>query len=62
MTLINDVQKNWHDGIVEMFDLDLSVITGDPNDKFYFTNQIKPDSTKIQWKWNIYEPIPIASA
>jgi lambda family phage minor tail protein L len=62
MTLINDVQKNWHDGIVEMFDLDLSVITADPNDKFYFTNQIKPDSTKIQWKGNIYEPIPIASA
>ena len=62
MTLINDVQKNWHDGIVEMFDLDLSVITGDPNDKFYFTNQIKPDSTKIQWKGNIYEPLPLLSA
>jgi lambda family phage minor tail protein L len=62
MTLINDVQKNWHDGIVEMFDLDLSVITGDPNDKFYFTNQIKPDSAKIQWKGNIYEPLPLLSA
>lgn len=62
MTLIDDVQKNWHDGIVEMFDLDLSVITGDPNDKFYFANQIKPDSTKIQWKGNVYEPLPLLSA
>ncbi len=35
MSLETDVQKSWHDGIVEMFDLDLSVITGDPNDKFY---------------------------
>ena len=34
MTLINDVQKNWHDGIVELIDLDLSPITADPADLF----------------------------
>ena len=62
MTLINDVQKNWHDGIVELIDLDLSTITADPADLFYFTNQIKPDSTKIQWKGNIYEPLPLLTA
>jgi len=62
MTLINDVQKNWHDGIVELIDLDLSPITADPADLFYFTNQIKPDSTKIQWKGNIYEPLPLLTA
>lgn len=61
MTLEQDVQKNWHDGIVELYDLDLSVITGDSNDKFYFTNQIKPDSTKIQWQGRTYEPLPIIS-
>lgn len=61
MTLEQDVQKNWHDGIVELYDLDLSVITGDSNDKFYFTNQIKPDSTKIQWQGRTYEPLPIVS-
>ena len=61
MTLEADVQKGWHDAIVEMFDIDLEPITGDVNDKFYFTNQLKPDSTKIQWKGNIYEPLPILS-
>jgi lambda family phage minor tail protein L len=24
-----------------------------------FSNQLKPDDTKIQWKGNIYEPLPI---
>jgi lambda family phage minor tail protein L len=62
MSLETDVQRSWHDGIVEMFDLDLSVITGDPNDKFYFTNQLKPDNTKIQWKGNTYEALPIIAA
>ena len=61
MTLEADVQQGWHDAIVEMFDIDLEPITGDPADKFYFTNQIKPDNTKIQWQGNIYEPLPILS-
>jgi lambda family phage minor tail protein L len=61
MTLQQDVQKNWHDGIIELYDLDLSVITGDSNDKFYFTNQIKPDNTKIRWQGRTYEPLPIVS-
>jgi lambda family phage minor tail protein L len=62
MTLEADLQQGWHDAIVEMFDLDLEPITGDVNDKFYFTNQLKPDSSKIQWKGNIYEPLPIISS
>lgn len=62
MTLEADVQQGWHEAIVEMFDLDLSPITGDVNDKFYFTNQLKPDNTKIRWKGNTYEPLPIISS
>ena len=62
MTLEADVQQGWHDAIVEMFDFDLQPITGDIDDIFYFTNQLKPDNTKIQWKGNIYEPLPIISA
>ncbi len=62
MTLEADVQKGYHDAIVEMFDVDLSDITGDPADIFYFTNQLKEDGTKVQWKGNIYEPLPIISA
>jgi lambda family phage minor tail protein L len=62
MTIEADVQQGWHDAIVELIDLDLSTITNDPADIFYFTNQLKPDDTKIQWKGNIYEPIPIAAA
>ena len=62
MTIEADIQQGWHDAIVELIDLDLSTITNDPVDIFYFTNQLKPDNTKIQWKGNIYEPIPIISA
>lgn len=62
MTLEADVQQGWHDAIVEMIDIDLSPITGDPADVFYFTNEMKPDETKIQWKGNVYEPLPIVSA
>jgi lambda family phage minor tail protein L len=62
MTIEADLQQGWHDAIVELIDLDLSPITNDPADIFYFTNQLKPGDTKIQWKGNIYEPIPIAAA
>lgn len=59
MTLETDVQQGWHDAIVELFDLDLTPITGDNNDKFYFTNQLKPDDNKIVWQGRTYEPLPI---
>jgi lambda family phage minor tail protein L len=59
MSLEIDVQQGWHDAIVELFDVDLSPITGDSNDVYYFSNQLKPDDTKIQWKGNVYEPLPI---
>jgi len=59
MTLEADVQQGWHDGIVELFDLDLSPITGDTLDQFYFTSQLKPDSSKIVWQGRTYEPLPI---
>jgi lambda family phage minor tail protein L len=62
MTLEADVQKGWHSAIVEMFDIDLTAITGDPEDIFYFTNQLKPDETKIQWKGHIYEALPLLSS
>jgi lambda family phage minor tail protein L len=62
MTIVSDVQKNWHDGLVEMFELDLQPITGNAVDKFYFTNQIKPNGGKVQWKGRIYEPLPISAA
>lgn len=56
-----DVQKGWHDAIVEMYDIDLSPITGDANDIYYFTNQLKPDSSAIEWKGNTYDALPIIS-
>jgi lambda family phage minor tail protein L len=62
MTIVSDVQKSWHDGLVEMFELDLQPITGNAVDKFYFTNQIKPNGGKVQWKSRIYEPLPISAA
>jgi lambda family phage minor tail protein L len=62
MTLEADVQQGWHDAIVEMYDIDLTGITSDPADIYYFTNQLKEDGTKVQWKGNVYEPLPILSA
>ena len=62
MTLEADVQKGWHSAIVEMFDIDLTAITGDAADIFYFTNQLKPDETKIQWKGQVYEALPLLSS
>lgn len=59
MTLETDVQQGWHEAIVELFDLDLTPITGDVDDKFYFTNQLKPDNSKIIWQGRTYEPLPI---
>jgi lambda family phage minor tail protein L len=62
MSLEIDVQQGWHDAIVEMFDIDLSPITGNANDLYYFTNQLGPNDEKIQWQGNTYEPLPIISA
>jgi len=59
MTLEADVQRGWHDAIVELFDLDLTPITGDAQDKFYFTSSLKPDNVKIVWQGRTYEPLPI---
>lgn len=60
--LETDIQKGWHDAIVEMYDIDLSPITGDAGDLFYFTNQLKEDDSRIQWKGNFYDALPIISA
>lgn len=62
MTIQQDVAQTWHDAIVELFELDLSGITGDANDKYYFTANLMPDNTKISWKGQIYEPFPIEAS
>lgn len=59
MTIQADVVQTWHDAIIELFELDLSTITGSAGDKYYFTAQLMPDNTKIQWQGQIYEPLPI---
>jgi lambda family phage minor tail protein L len=62
MTLTVDVQQGWHDSIVELFDIDLSPITGNTADVYYFTNQTKEDGSAIQWQGRTYSPLPIISA
>lgn len=59
MSIENEVRSSWHDTIVELFELDLSVITEDAEDVFYFTKDIFPDGRKLQWQGNTYEPFPI---
>lgn len=59
MSIEQEVQRSWHDAIVELFELDISGITGDGDDVFYFTREIFPDGRKVQWKGEVYEPFPI---
>ena len=54
MTIEQDVRSSWHDAIVQLFELDLSDITNNNTDKFYFTSDIFPDGTKIIWQGQIY--------
>lgn len=61
MSLTVDVQQGWHDAVVELFDIDLSPITGDAGDVYYFTNQTKPDGSAIEWQGRTYSPLPIIS-
>ena len=60
MSIQQEVRNSWHDSIVELFELDLGAITGNSSDKYYFTGDIFPDGTKIQWKGQVYEPFPIS--
>lgn len=62
MTIEADVSQTWHDAIIELFELDLEPITGSSTDKYYFTANLMPDNTKIQWQGITYEPLPIAAA
>jgi len=59
MTIEQDVAKTWHDAIIELFEIDLEPITGSASDKYYFTANLMPDNTKISWKGQVYEPLPI---
>jgi len=60
MSIQQDVRNSWHDSIVELFELDLEPITEDASDKYYFTGDIFPDGTKVQWQGQVYEPFPIS--
>lgn len=62
MALEIDVQQGWHDALVELFDIDLSPITNNAADIYYFTNQTKEDGSAIIWQGNEYTPLPIISS
>jgi lambda family phage minor tail protein L len=59
MTIENEVRQGWHDAIVEMFELDLSTISEEFSDKYYFTNETMPDGSYVQWKGQAYTAFPI---
>ena len=62
MTIQQDVASTWHDAIIELFELDLSGLTGNAGDQYYFANQLMPDNSKVQWKGKVYEPLPIEAS
>lgn len=62
VTIQQDVAQTWHDAIIELFELDLEPITGSVSDKYYFTAGVMPDNSKMQWKGETYEPLPIEAS
>ena len=68
-----EVQRGYYDNIIELFELDLrdlGQLDASSQERYYFTNQVLPDGSKIQWRVNddvgstttvVYEPLPIAA-
>ena len=73
MALEDDVKLGYYDGVVELFELDLrdlEAVDAASQERYYFTNQVLPDGSKIKWRRNdnasststvTYEPLPIAA-
>ena len=73
MALEDDVKLGYYDGVVELFELDLrelEAVDTASQERYYFTNQVLPDGSKIKWRRTdtvgstatvIYEPLPIAA-
>lgn len=73
MALEDDVKLGYYDGVVELFELDLrdlEAVDDASQERYYFTNQVLPDGSKIKWRRNdnasststvTYEPLPIAA-
>ena len=67
-----DAQKGYYDAVIELFELDLRPlnIASASVERYYFTNQVLPDGSKIKWRKNdklnststvTYEPLPLAA-
>lgn len=73
MALEDDVKLGYYDSVVELFELDLrdlEAVDTASQERYYFTNQVLPDGSKIKWRRNdnvsststvTYEPLPIAA-
>ena len=53
----SDLQKLAVGNIVTLFELNFSLISGDPTDILYFTESIDNDYTPIVWQTVQYQPI-----
>ena len=71
-TLESDTQQGYQDAVIELFELDLRPLNIDSvsTERYFFTNQVMPDGSKIEWRQNdnlnsttttTYEPLPIAA-
>lgn len=59
MTVASEIQKLQQNALVELFELDLEVITGVVTDHYYFhagTNELR---SAVVWKTKTYQPFPI---
>ena len=70
--LEGDTQQGYQDAVIELFELDLRPlnIASVSTERYFFTNQVMPDGSKIKWRRNdklnsttttTYEPLPIAA-
>lgn len=73
MALEEDVKLGYYDSVIELFELDLRnmpAVDAASKKRYYFTNQVLPDGSKIKWRKSdtvsntstvTYEPLPIAA-
>ena len=69
----DNVQLGYYDSVIELFELDLrnmAAVDTASQERYYFTNQVLPDGSKIKWRRSetvsststvTYEPLPIAA-
>lgn len=59
MTIASEIQKLQQSALIELFELDLEIITGIVTDHYYFHGGTNDLRSSVVWKTKTYQPWPI---